>query len=222
MITVLKHLPKQATVLLLGLAAACADNAPMAPAVPTETLTAALAPTSAAIGVVSAMEADEPVASNPGTLALVYPSGATTYSFTVNPTVSQTHQFGPHMIRFPKNTICDPAVTTYGPLTWLLPCTKLTTPITIKATVWTVNGRPQVDFNKALRFYRNSSLELPTIYLQDPWAASHNGRIDYCTFLSLSCLNEAISDLLLITNRDPGTGFLWRYIRHFSGYNVWA
>ena len=47
-----------------------------------------------------------------------------------------------------------------------------TTPITITATKWTdANGRAQIDFNTALRFYKNNYGQLPAIYLRDPSAA---------------------------------------------------
>lgn len=85
-----------------------------------------------------------------------------------------------------------------------------------------VFGRAHVDFNKAIRFYPNSSGKLPAIYLRDPSAALSNySRIDYCASAG-NCVDEAATDSVVRTKRDPITGYLYRLVRHFSGYNVWA
>jgi hypothetical protein len=160
-----------------------------------------------------------------GPTASVDPSDTLVAIFTVPP-LGGTFQLGEHIVRFPANTICDPAGSSYGPGEWMKPCPKITASITITAALWTdLDGHPRVDFTPSLRFTPAGLFgELPAIYLHDPNAALLNlSGISYCpTLLSTACVNEALSDLLLLTWRDPETGYLYRFIRHFSGYVVWA
>jgi hypothetical protein len=168
------------------------------------------------------VELPESARNGHSTLAAVYPSNAITYQFTVTPTANQSFVLGTHMVSFPAYTICDPANSGYGSSTWMNSCAKLATPITITATTWTdSNGRAQIDFANSIRFYPNSNGQLPAVYLRDPSAALNSwGRIDYCS--SSGCVNEAATDTTLGTQRDSVTGYLFRLVRHFSGYNVWA
>ncbi|MCC6774788.1 MAG: hypothetical protein IT360_26680 [Gemmatimonadaceae bacterium] len=45
--------------------------------------------------------------------------------------------------------------------------------------------------------------------------------MDYCSSTN-SCVDESNADPTLSTQREAITGYLFRLIRHFSGYNVWA
>jgi hypothetical protein len=219
---ILKHLPKLATLgALLVLTACSSDMTTAAPAQRDDVAMPAMPSVIAAQAIV-AEEVDVPMVSGHGTFAAAAPSNAVTYQFVYNPTTDATYIMGAQMVSFPRYTICDPAVSGYGPSTWLNSCTKLTSPITITATTWTDSkGRPQIDFVNAIRFYRNNNGALPAIYLRDPSAAlSSWGRVDYCS--GSGCINEATTDAALVTQRDPVTGYLFRLIRHFSGYNVWA
>jgi hypothetical protein len=118
-------------------------------------------------------------------MASTYPANAVTYQFTIDPRYGWKVIFGTHMVTFPAQTICDPAASSYGPDSWLDACPKLGTPITITATTWIdAQGRPQIDFANAIRFYPNGRNQLPAIYLRDAWAAANSwGRIDYCSVL---------------------------------------
>lgn len=162
------------------------------------------------------------VVSNPqdGAQAGIVGTNIVTYTFSVNGDHDKTVLLGTHMVTFPAYTICEPSTSSYGPSYWLSPCSKMTDNIQITATTWTdPDGRPQVDFDKHIRFYPNWAGELPAIYLRDPAAALTSwGRVDYC---STTCVNEAATDPVLTTKRDPATGYLYRLIRHFSGYLVW-
>ncbi len=224
-----KRLPKLAGLVGLVLVAACSTERLSSPA-PTVTdpamnVLAAELPAVVLRSAVAAAEVATPTTTGGRfhTMAVVYPSNAVAFQFTVNPTVSSTFIIGTHMVSFPANTICNPSSSTYGAGTWLTSCTKATSSITITATTWVdVVGRTQIDFANALRFYPNSAGQLPAIYLRDAWAAmSSFGRVDYCS-TSTSCVDESIADTTLATQRDPVTGYLFRLIRHFSGYNVWA
>jgi hypothetical protein len=219
-----KHLPKLATLgALLVLTACASDNVLSAPAVQDDLAVPAL-PNVVAQQAIIAQEVDAPMFSGHGTMAAVsYPSNAVTYQFTYASEKSQSFIIGAHMVSFPANTVCDPALSTYGPGTWNSPCTFTKKSYTITATTWTdAQGRPQIDFANALRFVPNKDGKLPAIYLRDANAVlSSWARVDYCSFTS-SCVNEAATDAALATQRDPVTGYLFRLIRHFSGYNVWA
>lgn len=223
MTRLLKHLPKLATLGALIVLAACSDSAPTAAPVADDLIAAPAMPNIVASQALVAEAVETPVASNHGTLASAYPSNAVTYEFWYNPTTDASFILGVQMVSFPRYTICDPEVTPYGPNYWQSSCQKLTSTIRIRATTWTdAAGRPQIDFDTDLRFYKNYYNQLPAIYLRDPMAsASSWGRIDYC-ITGGACVNEAASDPVLATQRDPNNGWLFRIIRHFSGYNVWA
>ncbi len=218
----LKHLPKLAALgAMLVLVACSSDVAPSAPAA-TDEVAAALMPSEVAVNAVKAEQVDVPMPSAHGVFANAYPSNAISYQFTYNPTTDATFILGTHMVSFPRFTICDPAVSGYGPSTWLNSCPKLQSPITITATTWIdIFGRAQIDFSTDIRFYKNNYNKLPAIYLRDPSAAMSTwSRVDYCS--AAGCVDEANADATLATQRDPVTGYLFRLIRHFSGYNVWA
>lgn len=217
-----KHLPKLAALgAMLVLAACSAESGTTAP-VAADELAAPALPSVAATSAIVAEQAERPTTSAHGTFALGLPSTAVTYQFVHNPTSSATYIVGTHMVHFPAYTICDPEVSGYGASTWLTSCPKLTSPIVITATTWIdLLGRAQIDFNNEIRFYKNYNNQLPAIYLRDPSAAITSwGRVDYCS--ASGCVNEAATDSALATKRDPITGYLFRLIRHFSGYNVWA
>lgn len=220
----LKRLPKLAKYAVIITIAACADQAPSAPMASQEIAAPAL-PTQVAQQAIVAEESDAPMPVDPrhATLASAYPAGAVTYQVTFNTTTSVSVKFGSHMVNFPAYTICNPAVSSYGPGTWQSSCTKLQANITITATTWRDSqGRPQIDFANAIRFYPNWNGQLPAIYLMDASASLNSwSRVDYCVSTS-SCVNEAATDPVLATQRDASNGWLYRIIRHFSGYNVWA
>lgn len=224
-----KRIPKLAGLAFVAILAACsADNStsPVSPKLdPSMNVAAPEAPSVVLRSAFAAQEITSPagpVDPRHSTMATVYPSNAKTYQVTIDPRVSSQVNFGTHLVSFPALTICDPTQSSYGSASWYKSCVKLTSPITITATLWTdADGRPQIDFANAIRFYPNASNQLPAIYLRDPWAAMSSwGRIDYCG--AEGCVNEAASDSTLETQRDLSTGYLFRLIRHFSGYNVWA
>jgi hypothetical protein len=222
-----KRIPKLASLALIALAAACSSDSSTSPAASLDPAMNIMAPDVPSVvrqQATVAPEVERPASLGHATF-LNTTGGTTSYQFTVNPTQTQSFIFGVHMVKFPANTICNPSTSGYGPSTWLSSCSKLTTPITMVATTWIdVLGRARIDFNVDIRFYPNANGQLPTAYLMDPAASlSAYSRIDYCaTSNSNSCVNEAATDTVLQTKRDPITGYLYRIIRHFSGYNVWA
>jgi hypothetical protein len=221
-----KHIPKLAGLAFVAFLAACSADNGTSPVAATQdpamSVAAAEAPSIVRAQATAAPEVERPAALGHSTF-LTTAGTTTSYQFTVDPTKSQSFTFGAHMVKFPAYTICNPSTSGYGASTWLNSCSKLTAPLTMIATTWTdAQGRARIDFNLDIRFYPNYNGQLPSIYLLDPSASlSAYGRIDYCA-TSTSCVNEAATDTTLATRRDSYTGYLYRLIRHFSGYNVWA
>ena len=209
--------------LLAAFLGACSDST--APVASKRQLAAPATPAVAATVAVVAERVEFPGSSDPwhATMLSVYPSNAQTYTMTATPGSTKTWIIGQHMLTMPLWTICDPWQSTYGVGTWLDSCVLLKSKIKLTATTWIdANGRPQIDFSPALRFIPNTYGQLPVIYLRDPAASIESwSRIDYCSGTG-ACVNEVATDAALVTHRDPVTGYLFRLIRHFSGYNVWA
>ncbi len=166
----------------------------------------------------------------PGSISATVPTQALMFmdsvraTFTIYPTVGGAAQIGNHYINFPRYTICDMSVTAYGPTEWQKTCSVSAAPVTITAVSFVdKKGHPQIDFSPALRFRVNNLGELPTLYLLDNEASLQLwSSINYCHGPNTGCTNEALTDPVLLTRRDPWSGYLYRFIRHFSGYNVWA
>lgn len=144
----------------------------------------------------------------------------TVTTFTVDPTIKAAYGIaGEHKIKFFPGNICDPAQSTYGPTEWNQPCVPLTTPITITARSWRDAQRhPRVDFSPALRFVRAKG-NLPRLYLLDKRSDASELEILYCPDVG-TCVDESIADPELATQYDKTAGFLYRDIKHFSGYGV--
>lgn len=114
------------------------------------------------------------------------------------------------------SSVCDPNSSGYGVGTWDLPCTPLSSSITITAKSWVnpVTGAVNTDFSPELRFVP-SPIGV-TLFLHDN-SPSPSDLIDYCS--DGVCVDDSKVDGSLITNSD-GSGFVFRVIKHFSGYNV--
>ena len=142
-------------------------------------------------------------------------------TFRVNPRKSASQALaGGHKIYLSANAICDPQTSGYGPDTWETPCALLQKQITITATSWVdTAGHPFVEFSPALRF--NPDDDAPVwLLLIDRFGARDPGtRIVYCTDDG-SCIDESLTDPELATQRDEKKGYLYRRIKHFSGYNI--
>lgn len=122
-------------------------------------------------------------------------------------------------IFFPSGaaSICDPATSGYGPGTWDAPCQPISSSIKITAKSWInpATGAVNTDFSPELRFVPAVSIGV-TLFLHDA-SPSVTDRIDYCS--DGVCVNDSVVDGALVTSRD-GSGFVFRVIKHFSGYNV--
>ncbi len=147
---------------------------------------------------------------------------SSTYVVKIDPRRDNYLQFGAHSLWLPAHSVCDPATSSYGMGTWNLPCSPLTTSITITAKVRSASGGlPRIDFEPALRFN-----PMRTVYLtlavkgkqaQDAVAMG----ILYCpTTAAKACVDEALTDPTLATELDRPDHLVYRRIKHFSGYLV--
>lgn len=183
------------TVAVLGLAAACSD-APTAARAPRPT-----APSLAA-GVTTQV-------------------GDTTITvFTVDPTSTEMYvEAGIFKLKLAANSICDPAVSTYGPGEWDQPCTTLTRTISVTARSYTTQaGEPVVKFSPDLRFAPG---KVNTLWLWKSGLSSTSPipNIKWCPTGATACVDEAAADPSVATTRATN-GFLTRRIKHFSGYTT--
>lgn len=141
-------------------------------------------------------------------------------SLVVDPTRGSTFAIaGEHKVVLPAGAICDPAVSSYGPAHWDEPCVSLAVPITITARSFRdAAGNARVDFLPALRFKRTAA-GLPRLYLLNKRADAGTLTILYCPDAA-ECVDESLADPELVTRYDARGGFVYRYIKHFSGYGV--
>jgi hypothetical protein len=148
------------------------------------------------------------------------------YTFTIDAAKSNALWMGQHKLSIPANGICDLGSSGYGSAYWNTPCTPHSGTMTITAVVTTsLDGHPQIDFSPALRFNPATNVSL---YMWDAKASAGTARklsILYCPILSAlgdaaGCINEASVDSDLQTQFVAGTYYLYRRIKHFSGYVI--
>ena len=146
---------------------------------------------------------------------------STSADFTVTPT-GGTFRMGKHAIWFPSGAICDPAVSSYGPGTWDQPCQPLNRSIDIHAEVRRIDGKEWVDFTPALRFKPSGNYEKWVwIYMRADGALLANSsdyNILYTPGFGQAGIDESLEDATLRTYVSGG--YVYRRIKHFSGYMV--
>jgi hypothetical protein len=136
---------------------------------------------------------------------------------------------GKHALYFPANTICDPALSTYGPTEWDQPCTPITSPIQIHAVLREQDGRSWIDFSPHLRFVPSADEErwvylfMKTEVAEGKQMSGKNAPpILWSPEIGAIGIDEALTDETLKTKWDKKLGGVYRRIKHFSGYNVWS
>lgn len=138
--------------------------------------------------------------------------------------ISAWYAFGPHKLYVPGYVICDPGTSGYGLSYWLQPCKVLKGVGKVNVTVkyWTDSrGYARAEFGPNLRFHPTTGYV--ELHLMDALGSrATSSAILHCIDGTEICVNESATDPLVVTHRDPATGWVWRIIRHFSGYNVWA
>ena len=143
-------------------------------------------------------------------------------NFTVTPSGGY-FRMGKHGIVFPRNVICDPETSSYGRESWDSKCEILRRPIRIRAELRAQDGREWVDFSPELRFKPSRNpFEWVWIYMRTP-AARYGGNslsILWSPAIGVPGIDESLEDPSLRTYVSPWTGYAYRRIKHFSGYNV--
>lgn len=138
---------------------------------------------------------------------------------------------GAHGVWFPANSICDPAVSTYGPTEWDKPCAAISQPISIHAEIREESGLPYVVFTPDLRFVpavnEHGGLDprrFVKLYLSldDDTRQTSSLDIQWVADENAAPVSEADSDPTMRTRRMFGGNVLYRRVKHFSGYLVAA
>src|SRR5688500_293282 len=136
---------------------------------------------------------------------------------------------GKHVIAFAPNSICDPAVSTYGVTEWDQPCTPITTPINIHAELREQDGRTWIDFSPELRFVPSDDegqwvyLFMRTTAAEGKFLTGKNAPpILWSPAIGVPGIDESLLDPTLKTKWDRRLGGVYRRIKHFSGYNVYS
>jgi len=137
-------------------------------------------------------------------------------------------------VKIPSNAVCDPAVSSYGDGTWDSPCTTLASGQSLTVTItygFTSNNVPVFDISPGIRFNPNSVVTLGTnayaasitanssYYSAYPQALHYFGMY-YTPDLGTTGYTDAGKDNSLITHVNLSTGYVWRRVKHFSGYNI--
>lgn len=141
--------------------------------------------------------------------------------FTVTPSGGY-FQMGSHGIVFPRNSICDPATSSYGPAFWDDDCRVLRAPIRIRAQLRQQDGREWIDFSPELRFRPSRrAVDWVWIYMRTDAATQPYASLNilWSPAIGVQGIDESIEDATLRTFVNP-VGYAYRRIKHFSGYNV--
>ena len=144
-------------------------------------------------------------------------------AFTYQPASGGTFHIGDHKIEMPAYSVCDPAVSTYGPTEWDQPCTALASPIVITAKSWlNADGHPQIDFSPSLRFVPASDNKgWVQLFFRDRAASdamlAASLNILWSAAPGVPGVNEALLDPSLNVQVNSSAGMVWRRIKHFSG-----
>jgi hypothetical protein len=142
--------------------------------------------------------------------------------FTVTPS-GGFFQMGKHGIVFPRNVICDPRTSSYGPEHWDDSCNVLREPIRIHAELRQQDGREWIDFTPELRFKPSRwPFQWVWIYMKTDAATAPSPSLDilWSPAIGVPGIDESIDDPTLRTFVSPWSGYAYRRIKHFSGYNV--
>lgn len=147
---------------------------------------------------------------------------------------------GRHAIYFPKNSICDPATSTYGVTEWDAPCDAITRPIRIRVVLVEQADRSWLDFSPALRFVPSNRPD-EWVYLfmatDKDWKRGKNDKRDFepehkakqnesrppilwSPAIGIPGIDESLTDPTQTTQWSSQFNGVHRRIKHFSGYNV--
>ena len=137
----------------------------------------------------------------------------------------------------PAGAVCEPATTKYGPRYWDDDCTPARRQITVNVVAKNQGKKVSVDFQPDLRFRPSAGwVVIQTSAYADLLTGNDVRRLspaspffqDFAIFYAptggKSRIDEASStgDASVVTHVDLRTGLVWRRVKHFSGYIVYA
>ena len=116
-------------------------------------------------------------------------------------------------------SVCD-STAGYGPTLWNTACKPATYAININAFTYhdAKTGKLVSQFHPALRFVPNVAQPVQ-LFLQDQ-NYSPRDAIWFCPEDGGTCVNEAVTDPSVATAYDSGNHWVYRILKHFSGYTV--
>ena len=159
-----------------------------------------------------------------------------TFTITIDPTTTNTLNFGASKVVIPANAICAVGTSSYGPEFWNAPCDLQTNKVQLQVTVSANSLGTSVDFTPNLRFDPNKNVQItlsaPQVQKQD----ARDWLILYCASGATTtgsqgsagsgsgngskCVNESLSDRDLQTFVNYDLQQLTRRVKHFSMYTV--
>jgi len=182
-----------------------------------------------ALGAVACSDSPTTARARENAPKLVAPSLAAYYafgvSFTLDPRVPQTLKFGPHTVKFPAYSICDPVTSGYGEGTWDNECSPLQQPIVITATFTLNDGHALIDFQPSIRFVPSEDpAQWVTLTMSEPYELNTDEpySILWQRPADGSWVDEGAQDPTMNASTNLGSNSVTRRIKHFSGYNVTA
>ena len=181
----------------------------------------------AAAALFAAACSDAPTAATPSRLAPVDAPSHASYSvadttvstFDYNPLLSYDLSLGGgHKLSVPAGAVCDPTLSGYDPSLWDAPCVPQLLPLQFTVRTWRDGaGRPRMVVTPDVRFVPGSNVVLR--FKDDAAAAGGKSVIVWCPTGAATCVNEGLEDASMVTKSSPN-GFVYRRLKHFSGYNV--
>jgi hypothetical protein len=141
--------------------------------------------------------------------------------FTVTPG-GGFFKMGKHGVLIPRDVICDPAKSSYGPDVWDDDCEVIREPLRMRAELREQDGREWIYFTPHVRF-RPSSYPHRWVWIYMVTDAAKSGSlltILWSPDIGLPGIDESLFDATLRTHVSPWGEFAYRRIKHFSGYNV--
>ncbi len=149
--------------------------------------------------------------------------------FSVSPDGGSFPIGGLFSINFPKSSICDPDLSSYGPSEWNNSCVPLNRPITITVSTRLSSNGLAMDFQPELRFVPSTTVTIstdlfaPIIRANRDFFSQYPSTLRplamyYVPSLGSTRVADYLTDYDLVTRVDLRTGRVWRRVKHFSGY----
>lgn len=138
-------------------------------------------------------------------------------------------RLGAHLVTFPAYAICEPGHSSYGPEFWDLPCTPSRRPVQLTVRAWMDKSNTlQLRFTPDIRFVPSSDpsawvmLYMKEKAVAEPALFGAPLNIVWVPNRSATPVDESLTDPTLRTQTSPVSGYVYRRIKHFSGYTVAA